>query len=584
MKNKKHTARAYGRWQYLTIAVSLLLLALCALPNWYGKRPVLILNQDYQPQQVMQWLDTAGITSPTLDANTLSLTSFEDQAKARQVLEQRGVSVTMSSDSAAPAWMSKLGLEPIDLGLDLRGGVQFLLKVDLAQAKTEKLAQIKSQLRTELRQDNIRGVLVSADADSVKIQASEHTLLKLKPRLRSAYPDYQLSDTDEGLLLSMKPQAEQSFNSELIRQNLKTLRGRIEELGITEAVTLRQGNDFIRIELPGVQDPQKAKRIIGATATLDIHEVKQGGKSYRYRGQQVSLNPLAVINGKNIVDARAGKDEMGMPMVTVSLDGVGGYKMSEFTRTHVGKPMATLYSEFSTDEAGELHKSTRLINLATIQQRLGNRFSITGIGNPAEANELALLLRAGSLSAPVTIVEQNTIGPGLGKENIEHGMAALVLGLGVTLSFMALWYRRLGLIANTALVFNLVSLLGLMSLLPGVVLTLPGIAGLVLTVGMAVDTNVLIFERIKQERKRGLSPYNALNAGYDKALSSIMDANITTLITAVILYAIGYGPIKGFAMTLGLGLLTSMFTGIYVSRGLSGLYYRKEEKLLQGVC
>ena len=360
-------------------------------------------------------------------------------------------------------------------------------------------------------------------------------------------------------------------------QSLTTLRGRIEELGITEAVTQRQGKQRIRIELPGVQDPSEAKRIIGATATLDFYQVVEvGGKAFNVQGGGVvNLNPVAIFSGDHINNASVGKDEWGKPLVQLSLDSQGGDAMSAFSKHNIGKPMATVYSEYSRDANGDVVKKSEVINVANIAQHLSSRFSITNMKSPQAAYDLALLLRAGSLTAPVTIVQEQTIGPSLGSENIEHGLAALMLGIGITLAFMALWYRRLGLIANIALLLNLTALLGLMSLLPGVVLTLPGIAGLVLTIGMAVDTNVIIFERIKEEKRKGRPTYQAIEQGYNQAFTTIFDANVTTMITAIILYAIGYGPVKGFAITLALGLLTSVFTGVYISKALSQTLYIK---------
>jgi preprotein translocase subunit SecD len=359
-------------------------------------------------------------------------------------------------------------------------------------------------------------------------------------------------------------------------QALTTLRGRIAELGITEAVTQRQGQNRIRIELPGVKDPEQAKRIIGATASLDFYELANSdtarAKSYTdENGQVVRVAPRPIFSGSNIENASAGRDEMGMALVNLSLDGLGGKKMSDFSKDNIGKPMVTIFSEYRKNSSDEMIKNSKVINIATIQSQLGNRFAITNLDSPQTAADLALLLRAGSLDAPITIVQQRTIQASLGKDNVNNGIMALAIGLGITLVFMGLWYRKLGLIANASLVLNLVCLLGLMALLPNVVLTLPGIAGLVLTVGMAVDTNVLIFERIKEERQRGLSNFMAIETGYKEAFTTILDANITTMITALILLSIGYGPVKGFAMTLSLGILTSMFSGVFVAHILTYL-------------
>lgn len=361
------------------------------------------------------------------------------------------------------------------------------------------------------------------------------------------------------------------------------MRSRIEELGITEASIQRQGESRIRIELPGVQDPAAAKDVIGATASLAFYSVYDNPTRNTQTlkdtdGNRVVIARKAVLSGEHIIDARSGIGEMGSAEVNITLDSAGGKKMSGFSRHNIGKPMATVYSEYSRDRAGNSEKTSEVISVANIQSQLGSRFRITGAGTMAEAQELALLLRAGSLTAPVTIIEERTIGPSLGAENVTNGFAALALGLGLTLTFMALWYRRLGWVANGALILNMVTLFGLIALLPGAVLTLPGIAGLVLTVGMAVDTNVLIFERIRDKMKEGRSFASSIDRGFDSAFSSIFDANFTTMIVAVALYTIGNGPIQGFALTLGLGLLTSMFTGIFASRAIINLVWGRDQR------
>ncbi|KZY44981.1 preprotein translocase subunit SecD, partial [Pseudoalteromonas shioyasakiensis] len=440
------------------------------------------------------------------------------------------------------------------------------------------------QTKLTLRKDKIRGIRASEVKEGVELQilpSGEEQIAGLVSTLQGQFKGLmETKSTTNNLttvLLHFNEQSQNEFNKQVMAQSLTTLRGRIEELGITEAVTQRQGKQRIRIELPGVQDPSEAKRIIGATATLDFYQVVEvGGKAFNVQGGGVvNLNPMAIFSGDHINNASVGKDEWGKPLVQLSLDSQGGDAMSAFSKHNIGKPMATVYSEYSRDANGEVVKKSEVINVANIAQHLSSRFSITNMKSQQAAYDLALLLRAGSLTAPVTIVQEQTIGPSLGSENIEHGLAALMLGIGITLAFMALWYRRLGLIANIALLLNLTALVGLMSLLPGVVLTLPGIAGLVLTIGMAVDTNVIIFERIKEEKRKGRPTYQAIEQGYNQAFTTIFDANVTTMITAIILYAIGYGPVKGFAITLALGLLTSVFTGVYISKALSQTLYIK---------
>lgn len=407
---------------------------------------------------------------------------------------------------------------------------------------------------------------------------------KIRHFVEQQYPQWQPTNGNgDNLILTLKEKEQTELRNLTVQQNLQTMRSRIEELGITEAVVQRQGENRIRIELPGVQDPAAAKKVIGATASLAFYAVKQEGTGSTMvlddkQGRPVRVGRKPVLSGDHIIDARAGFGEMSTPEVNITLDSAGGHIMSEFSRHNIGKPMATSYSEYSRNDKGETVQTNTIISVATIQSQLGSRFRITGAGSLEDAQQLALLLRAGSLTAPVTIVEERTIGPTLGAENIKNGFAALALGMGVTLLFMAVWYRRLGWVANIALICNMIMLFGLLALIPGAVLTLPGIAGLVLTVGMAVDTNVLIFERIKDKLKEGRSFAQAIDRGFSSAFSTIFDANFTTMITAVVLYAIGNGPIQGFALTLGLGLLTSMFTGIFASRAIINLVWGRDSR------
>ncbi len=570
-----------------------ILLAVSALPNLYPNKSWLHISlpdQTVTLQSVTTSLNQHGfevteandsqaqlailLAEPTQSANALSFIKTQYPQLKVKIVEH----------ATSPQWLQQLGLSPIKLGLDLNGGVLFVLDVDLDKAMQEHLNSVYQQTKLTLRKDKIRGIRASEVKDGVELQilpSSEEQLAGLVSTLQGQFKGLmQTKSTTNNLttvLLHFNEQSQNEFNKQVMAQSLTTLRGRIEELGITEAVTQRQGKQRIRIELPGVQDPSEAKRIIGATATLDFYQVVEvGGKAFNVQGGGVvNLNPMAIFSGDHINNASVGKDEWGKPLVQLSLDSQGGDAMSAFSKHNIGKPMATVYSEYSRDANGDVVKKSEVINVANIAQHLSSRFSITNMKSPQAAYDLALLLRAGSLTAPVTIVQEQTIGPSLGSENIEHGLAALMLGIGITLAFMALWYRRLGLIANIALLLNLTALVGLMSLLPGVVLTLPGIAGLVLTIGMAVDTNVIIFERIKEEKRKGRPTYQAIEQGYNQAFTTIFDANVTTMITAIILYAIGYGPVKGFAITLALGLLTSVFTGVYISKALSQTLYIK---------
>ena len=463
----------------------------------------------------------------------------------------------------------------------------FVLDVDLDKAVDEQLVSSYQQAKSIIIKQKAHGVKAQQTQHGFEINALPNATDKLTPvieELQSRFANLAVVTSNNGSVKTAKfsysEQGRSSFDKEVMGQTLTTLRSRIEELGITEAVTQQQGKHRIRIELPGVQDPTEAKRIIGATASLGFYQLKEiGGQTFNMQsGGTIKLDPVPIFTGDHINNANIGRDDWGKPLVQLSLDGQGGDAMSAFSKANIGKPMATVYSEYSQNAKGEVVKKSEVINVANIAQHLSSRFSITNMKSQQAAADLALLLRAGSLTAPVTIVHEQTIGPSLGQENISNGLAALMLGMGITLAFMALWYRRLGLIANVALILNLTSLVGLMSLLPGVVLTLPGIAGLVLTIGMAVDTNVIIFERIKEERRQGRAPYQAIQEGYKQAANTIFDANITTMITALILYGIGYGPVKGFAITLALGLLTSVFTGVYVSKILSQTLYLKMGK------
>ncbi len=599
-KNRK-VLNHYSAWKYVVLITTVIILTLSAIPTWFGEQPsiqVTFADQNNSAMSVVQLdqlLKTHHIPASKIiekDGKTTIVFDGEDaQSKARVLLnDQLGKddSITFSYVSVAPEWLNEMGFSPIKLGLDLRGGVQFLLNVDVNKAFEEQRDALVDEIKASLREQRVRGVQVRAEAHNhIAVNSENEAGLKAASQfIRQNYPGWTMTSADRGFELQPSEQNIQEFQTTTLQQNLKIMRGRIEELGITEALVQRQGKESIRIELPGVQDPAQAKNVIGATASLAFYEVKDAGQARSSQdlvlkdndGRTVILAKRPVLTGEHIVNARAGVDKMGMSEVNISLDHAGGKKMSDFSATHIGKPMATVYREYKTNERGMTERSERVISVATIQSQLGSQFRITGAGSMDEAQQLALLLRAGSLTAPVTIVEERTIGASLGAENIQNGFAALALGMGLTLTFMALWYRRLGWVANVALCANMLCLLGLIALLPGAVLTLPGIAGLVLTVGMAVDTNVIIFERIKDKMREGRSFAQAIDLGFDSAFATILDANITTMITAVILYAIGNGPIQGFALTLGLGLMTSMFTGVFASRAMINLIWYRDAR------
>ncbi len=593
---RKTTAKPKYTWQILVIIVTVIILGLNAIPTFYGNHNALLVSAvnptqslpntqtlrnvvQQQNINVEQIINSESSSKIVIDGDDDALLAAQTQLKTTLGDDFQ---VRLGSQSAAPKWLQGMGMSPIKLGLDLSGGVLFVLEVDTNKADQERLGNAKDEALQLIHDNGLRGMSVKLADSQEKInlhflthQASQVKTVVNELQQRLPGITYTASGDRDGTLV-FSDQSVTTFHHEIVAQALTTLRGRIEELGITEAVTQRQGQNRIRIELPGVKDPEQAKRIIGATASLDFYEMAQSGtvgaKTFTdENGRRLRLAPKPIFTGSNIEHATSGRDEMGIALVNLALDGIGGKKMSDFSKDNIGNPMVTVFSEYHKNNADEMVKSSKVISVATIQSQLGNRFSITNLDSPQAASDLALLLRAGSLDAPITIVQQRTIQASLGQENVGNGIMALAIGLGITLAFMGLWYRKLGLIANTSLVLNLVCLLGLMALLPNVVLTLPGIAGLVLTVGMAVDTNVLIFERIKEERKRGRSNFLAIETGYKEAFATILDANVTTMITALILLSIGYGPVKGFAMTLSLGILTSMFTGVFVAHVLTSL-------------
>ncbi|MBL4942234.1 MAG: protein translocase subunit SecD [Colwellia sp.] len=608
MMNSRTTKHVrHAKWKNIVIIFILLFMLISALPNLYSdKVNIHLINNNTQSEQISPHaintllakhkLAVDEIKSST-NSTSVTLANKTDQHVIEKMLTQelRGkYSIESSIENNAPAWLKSLKGESIKLGLDLSGGVLFVLDVDTERALSDRLKNIALDVSSLAIENRIRINKISQPNNhSITIDFSSsksNNKGQLLTTIKKNYPELTHKQLDENqVTLTYSSKEQVKFRQETMKQTLKTMRGRIEELGITEAVTQKQGKNRIRIELPGVHDPEEAKRIIGATASLDFYQMAEHSKAVGIlqmtddNGRKLRMNSKVVFSGSSIKNARAGQDEMGMPLVKLTLDSVGGKKMSAFSKKNIGKPMVTVFSEFYRNTKDEMIKKSKVINVATIQQHLGSQFSITNMSSSQAAQELALLLRAGSLTAPVTIVKQRSIEATLGVDNIDNGIKALTIGISFTLLFMAFWYRTLGVIANVALALNLVSLLGLMSLLPGAVLTLPGIAGLVLTVGMAVDTNVLIFERIKEELKRGRQVLSAIENGYKSAFSTILDANITTMITGIILYSIGYGPVKGFAIILCLGILTSMFTGVFVSKALTNIVIRENKSQLLGV-
>ncbi|MBV7468638.1 MULTISPECIES: protein translocase subunit SecD [Aeromonas] len=599
MRKKSHAIlNRMSLWQYALLLLMLLTFTFYSLPTFFGEQPSLGLHGQSRLSGAQQRLLQEHQIAPQLQIEQkerveLVFATQAEQQRAKQLLEQQGVdstALTLEFHSNAPTWISQLGADPIKLGLDLRGGSQLLIGVDVDFVIDNQTKNLVDTLRTRFREANLRGASVMLTAQgSVAVTLPDVTgqegwLNIIKESAGTRQDQWTLSRSGNELKLVLSDAERTLLVNNAVTQNLSILKKRINELGIVEASVQRQGQDGIRIELPGVHNPKQAKEVIGATASLAFYEAKADSRFFMAdrNGQAVGLARKPVLSGEHIVDARANMGEMGQPQVNIVLDTLGGSKMNQFSRQHVGKPMATVFTEYKTNAEGRLRAKSEVINVATIQTALGNQFRITGIGSLPEAQELAMLLRAGALTAPLKILEERSIGPTLGLQNIEAGFTALAFGMAGMMLFMMAWYRKFGWVAITALIANLLMQVGMLAVLPGAVLTLPGIAGLVLTVGMAVDTHVLIFERIKDRLREGGSLANAIDFGYRSAFRTIFDANITTLICAVVLYAIGSGPLQGFSITLILGLISSMVTGIWGTRAIiNPLWGNSRAKLLR---
>lgn len=522
------------------------------------------------------------------------LNNNDDQLLAKEAIDKALSSdyvVALNLAPTTPGWLESIGGSPLKLGLDLRGGVHFLMEIDMNTALGRSFESMVGDFRTALREEKLRYRTVRQMDDGVEIQFRDQEVMdKAIFFLRNRNRDLVFTDRNNLVLkVTMSENRLRDTRENAIKQNITIIRNRVNQLGVAEPLVQKQGANRIVVQLPGIQDTTRAKKILGATATLDFrlldieHDVRDAvnGRvpaSSRIvndrNGQPQLLLKKVMLRGEHIINAGASFDEYGRPQVNITLDSKGGNKMSQATKGNIGNPMATVFIESkATGERGKdgeliFQKHEEVIQVATIQAQLGSAFRITGIDTPAEAQNLALLLRAGALIAPIQIVEERTIGPSLGKENIDLGMQAIMWGFVLILLFMVSYYRKFGLVANMALACNLVLIIGVMSMVPGATLTLPGMAGIVLTVGMAVDANVLIFERIREELRDGRSPQQAIHHGYDSAVSTIADANITTLIAALVLFAVGTGPVKGFSITLAIGIATSMFTAIVGTRAV----------------
>ena len=523
----------------------------------------------------------------------LRIKDRDSQLRAKEIIQAEMGSdyiVALNLAPTTPQWLRSLGGKPMKLGLDLSGGVHFLLEVDLESALVLRLEGALSDIKAVLREERVRyrsfellgNQIIGRFRDDDQVD-------KARNLIRANFPDLELFNGPRqnplSLTFNLSPIAISGIEDSAIKQNLTSLRNRVNELGVSEPIVSRQGKNRIVVELPGVQDTAEAKRIIGKTANLEfrLESKSRIGDRFNFRNEENQSDALlekkAVISGENVTDARASFDENGRPQVNITLDSKGGWQMGYATRDNIGRRLGVLFIEYKTkleksvSETGEVSLipipfvEKNIISLATIQAQLGKQFRITGLDGQRESSELALLLRAGALAAPMYIVEERTIGPSLGADNIKLGVKSVSFGMLLVLIFMLIIYKAFGIAANMALAMNLLLLVAFMSLI-GATLTLPGIAGIVLTVGMAVDANVLIFSRIREELKQGASIQMAIDSGYNRAFVSILDANITTLIVALILFIIGSGPVQGFAVTLSIGILTSMFTSIIMTRGI----------------
>jgi preprotein translocase subunit SecD len=606
----------YPLWKNLMLLALVLVGFLLALPNVFSQDPSIEVTAtrggtvtEASVGELKAALENAqvpfkAIEPPHAGKLLIRFKTSGDQLKGQGVIdgplsEHYNGAMTLSPD--LPRWLKALGIRPMFLGLDLRGGVHVLIDVDIDAAVAQARERYTNDIRTLLRKEKVRYLSVGTDGERIIIKFPDtDTRDKARTVIRDEFRTLNVEPEGEGdtaaLVATMSPAEINQTKTFALEQNITTLRNRVNALGVAEPIIQRQGDRRIVVQLPGAQDPARIKEILGATATLEYRlvdtehsvadavdgRVPPGSKLYKERdGTPVLLSRRVIVTGNQITDAAAGFDSRsGQPMVSVSLDEQGGRRMREVTTENVGKPMAVVFIENRTVTSrgpdGKLTKrqvlSEEVISIANILEPFGRRFQTTGLDSPEEAHNLALLLRAGALAAPIEIVEERTIGPSLGQDNIDQGFRSVLIGFAAVAVFMVLYYGVFGLIADIALMVNVLLLLAVLGLLQAT-LTLPGIAGILLTVGMAVDANVLIYERIREELRNGSSPQASIQAGYEKALSTIVDANITTLIAGVVLFSFGTGPIKGFAVTLSIGILTSLVTALLISRAMVNLVY-----------
>lgn len=602
----------YPVWKYAILVIALLVGAIYALPNFFGEAPAVQVSSgkptvkvDSTTQvKVEEALKTAGLSPDliTFDGNSIKarFASTEQQLKAKDAVEKVLIPdasnpsyvVALNLVSRSPAWLTALHASPMYLGLDLRGGVHFMLQVDMQAALTKKAEALAGDARLILREKNVRHSGIVRNGQAMEIRFRDSATLEAGKRVLSdQFADLQLTDAPDGteykLTATLKPEAARLVQEQALKQNIVTLHNRINELGVAEPVIQQQGLDRIVVQLPGVQDTAKAKDILGRTATLEMRLVDDsteardaesgrgpvpfGTERYLERdGRAVIVKKQVIITGDSLTDAQPGFDSQSQqPKVDLTVDAKGGRIMRDTSRENLKKRMAILLFEKGKGE---------VLTAPVIQGELGNRFQISGSMTVAEANDLALLLRAGSLAAPMEIIEERTIGPSLGAENIAKGFNSVIWGFLVICVFMAVYYMLFGLFSGLALAVNLLLLVAVLSMLQAT-LTLPGMAAMALALGMAIDSNVLINERVREELRNGAAPQVAINAGYDRAWATIFDSNITTLIAGVALLAFGSGPVRGFAVVHCIGILTSMFSAVLFSRGLVNLWYGRQKKL-----
>ncbi|WP_337842189.1 protein translocase subunit SecD [Rheinheimera sp.] len=607
-------------WRYLLVIGVLVVSLLYALPNIYPNDPSLQINatrggevSQENVEQLTKALAEHGLTakSAQLEKGQLLVRflSTEDQLKAREVATAAlgdNFVTALNLAPATPAWLDAIGAQPMKLGLDLRGGVHFLMEVDMKTAMEKNVNDLVAVYRTDLREAKVRYRAITADLANQRVLLSfrnAEDLAAAEKTLSAKDRDMLFTAADELTLVAAFSELKlKALREDAVAQNITIIRNRVNAIGVAEPLVQRQGAERIVVQLPGIQDTARAKEILGATATLEFRMVDENAdlasalegrippnaELYHDRqGRPVLLQKRVMLTGNHIIGANSSYDEYSRPQVNIDLDAKGGNTFSQATKEAIGKSMATVFIEYKpTDKKDEngrtiLEKKEEVINVATIQARLGRSFRITGVDSPAEAQNLALLLRAGALIAPIQIVEERTVGPSLGQENIELGTNAIMWGMIVTVIFMGIYYKAVGLVANLALACNVVVLIGVLSMVPGATLTLPGMAGILLTIGMAIDANVLINERIREELASGRSVQQAIHEGYNRAFATITDSNLTTFLVALILFGLGSGPVKGFAVTLALGIVTSIFTAVTVSRLFVNLIWggRKVDRL-----